>query len=103
MQDSFQSLHLINYLPILTTLFSVVFLFDFGNRLSDSFFQTNSGAEPGFVVSDLGGGYIYRRENYRLSFNVEIKNIFGRFYSEQFVLAPARGRSFVVGTTLSFN
>ncbi|MGI8670609.1 MAG: TonB-dependent receptor [Aridibacter sp.] len=73
------------------------------DRLSPTFLAENLGAEPGFVVSDIGGGYIYRRENYRLSFNVGIKNIFDRFYNEQFVLAPARGRSFVAGTTLSFN
>jgi hypothetical protein len=29
-----------------------------------------------------------------------VSNLFDRFYSEQFVFAPARGRSFTVGTTI---
>lgn len=73
------------------------------DRLSESFRQFNGGAEPGFVVSDIGGGYTFRRENYRLSFNAGVKNLFDRFYTEQFVFAPARGRSFVIGTTIELN
>lgn len=74
------------------------------DRLSDSFLVSNQGAEPGFVVSDIGGGYTFRKnDRYRLSFNVGVKNVFDRLYSEQFVFAPARGRSFVFGTTLDLN
>jgi len=58
-----------------------------------------NGAEPGFVVSDIRGGYNFRRESYRLSFNAGITNLFNRFYNDQFVFATARGRSFVLGTT----
>jgi hemoglobin/transferrin/lactoferrin receptor protein len=72
-------------------------------RLSEAFLDVNGGAEPGFVVSDLGGGYIYKKEKYRLSINAGVKNVFNRFYNEQFVFAPARGRSFVVGSTLQIN
>jgi hemoglobin/transferrin/lactoferrin receptor protein len=72
-------------------------------RLPDSFIQINGGIESGFTVSDLGGGYVYKREKLRLSFNAGIKNLFDRFYREQFVLAPARGRSFVFGTTWELN
>ena len=68
-------------------------------RLSTAFLLANAGAEPGFNASDLRGGYNFRRERYRLSLNAGITNLFNRFYSEQFVLAPARGRSFVVSTT----
>jgi hemoglobin/transferrin/lactoferrin receptor protein len=68
-------------------------------RLSSSFLTANLGAEPGFAVSDVRGGYSFRRERYRLSVNAGISNIFNRYYNEQFVFAPARGRSFVLGTS----
>jgi hemoglobin/transferrin/lactoferrin receptor protein len=68
-------------------------------RLSTSFLAANLGAEPGFAVSDIRGGYTFQRERYRMSVNVGITNLFDRFYTEQFVFAPARGRSFVAGTT----
>lgn len=68
------------------------------DRLSAVFLATN-GVEPGFAVSEIRGGYNFRRESYRLSFNAGITNLFNRFYNEQFVFAPARGRSFVFGTT----
>ncbi len=70
------------------------------DRLSAAFLTSNGGAEPGFAVSDIRGGYNFRRENYRLSFNVGVTNLFDRFYTEQLVFAPARGRSFVFGTSL---
>jgi hemoglobin/transferrin/lactoferrin receptor protein len=70
------------------------------DRLSSSFLAANGGPEPGFAVSEIRGGYTFRRERYRLSFNAGITNLFDRLYSEQFVSAPARGRSFVFGTTL---
>lgn len=73
------------------------------DRLSESFLDVNGGPEPGFVVSDLRGGYIFRNETYRLSFNAGVTNLFGEQYSEQFVLAPARGRSFVFGTRIEFD
>jgi hemoglobin/transferrin/lactoferrin receptor protein len=68
-------------------------------RLSPAFFQSNGGAESGFAVSEIRGGYNFRREHYRLSFNVGVNNLFDRYYFEQFVFAPAKGRSFVIGTT----
>ncbi len=68
-------------------------------RLSPSFFTSNRGAEAGFAVSEIRGGYNFRRENYRLSLNVGVTNLFDRYYFEQFVYSPARGRSFVLGTT----
>lgn len=70
------------------------------DRLAPEFLVTNRGPEPGYAVSDIGGGFVFSREQYRLSFNVGVKNLFDRFYSEQFVFAPARGRSFVGGTTI---
>lgn len=68
-------------------------------RLSNSFLVSNGGAEPGFAVSDVRGGYTFNRERYRASVNLGVTNLFNRLYTEQFVFAPARGRSFVVGTT----
>lgn len=69
------------------------------DRLTGSFLASNGGAEPGYAVSEIRGGYNFRRENYRLSFNAGVTNLFDRFYSEQLVFSPARGRSFVLGTT----
>ncbi|HUF04061.1 MAG TPA: hypothetical protein VMM38_07785 [Aridibacter sp.] len=54
-------------------------------------------------MSDLRGGCIYRKNNWRLSFKTGFTNIFGGQYREQFVLAPARGRSFVFGTRIEFD
>ncbi len=73
------------------------------DRLSESFLDFNGGPEPGFVVSDVRGGYIFRVDRLRVSFNAGVTNLFGEQYSEQFVLAPARGRSFVFGTRWEFN
>lgn len=72
-------------------------------RLSAEFLAVNNGPEPGFIVSDLRGGYIFRKDGFRLSFNAGITNLFGKQYAEQFVFAPARGRSFVFGTRWEFN
>ncbi len=69
------------------------------DRLSASFIASNGGAEPGFAVSDIRGGYFFRRERFNFSVNLGVTNIFDRFYSEQFVLAPARGRSLTIGTS----
>ncbi len=69
------------------------------NRLSAAFLQSNLGAEPGFVTHNLSGGYNFRREHFNLSVNVGVSNLFNRFYYEQFVFAPARGRSFTIGTS----
>ncbi len=68
-------------------------------RLTASFLASNGGPEPGFAVSDIRGGYFLRRERFNLSFNVGVTNIFNRYYNEQFILAPAKARSFVIGTT----
>jgi outer membrane receptor protein involved in Fe transport len=69
-------------------------------RLSSEFLNVNGGPEAGFVTHNLGGGYYFRRERINFSVNVGVSNLFDRFYSEQFVFAPARGRSFTVGTTI---
>jgi len=69
------------------------------NRLSAAFLQSNLGAEPGFVTHNLSGGYNFRREHFNLSINIGISNLFNRLYYEQFVFAPARGRSFTIGTS----
>jgi hemoglobin/transferrin/lactoferrin receptor protein len=68
-------------------------------RLSPSFFASNGGAEPGFAVSEIRGGYNFKREKYSLRLNLGITNLFDRYYNEQFVFAPARGRAFVIGTS----
>jgi hemoglobin/transferrin/lactoferrin receptor protein len=72
-------------------------------RLSQDFLQVNGGPEPGYTVSDLRGGYIFRKDRYRFSVNAGITNLFGRQFSEQFVFAPARGRSLVLGTRWEIN
>ena len=69
------------------------------NRLSAAFLQSNPGAESGFVTHNLNGGYNFRRERFNLSINVGVSNLFNRLYYEQFVFAPARGRSFTIGTS----
>ena len=46
------------------------------------------------------GGYHWRRDNYRLSFQLGVENLTDCLYFEQFQLAPAPGRSFVVGLTM---
>jgi hemoglobin/transferrin/lactoferrin receptor protein len=73
-------------------------------RLSDSFLLPvnqggNGGTEAGFVTHNVSGGYYFRRERFNLGINLGVSNIFDRAYSEQFVFAPARGRSFTIGTT----
>lgn len=73
------------------------------DRLSPAFllpiFQGgNGGPEPGFVTHNVSGGYVFRKERFNFSVNLGVSNIFDRFYSEQFVFAPARGRSFTIGT-----
>lgn len=69
------------------------------DRLSNSFLASNGGPEPGYAVSDIRGGYSFRRERFNVNINAGVTNIFNRFYNEQFILAPARGRSFTIGTT----
>ena len=69
------------------------------NRLSSAFRVTNLGDEAGFVTHNLNAGYTFRQENFNFKLNLGISNLFNRFYSEQFVIAPARGRSFTVGTS----
>lgn len=61
----------------------------------------NGGPEPGFVTHNVGGGYYSRRERFDWSVNLGVSNLFNRSFSEQFVFAPARGRSFTVGTSIS--
>ncbi len=74
------------------------------NRLSPAFLLPvnqggNGGPEPGFVSHDLSGGYQFKREKFNFGINLGISNLFDRQFSEQFVFAPARGRSFTIGTT----
>ena len=59
----------------------------------------NGGPEPGFVTHNLTGGYYYRGERFRFNINLGVSNLLNRAYSEQFVFAPARGRSYTIGTT----
>lgn len=74
-------------------------------RLSNSFLAPvnqggNGGPEPGYVVHDMSGGYYFRKnDRYNFSINLGVSNLFNRAYSEQFTFAPARGRSFTIGTT----
>jgi TonB-dependent heme/hemoglobin receptor len=72
-------------------------------RVSPEFSAANGGAtyEPGFVAHNLGGGYYLRRERFDMNIHLGVSNLLNKFYSEQFVLAPARGRSFTIGTTFS--
>ena len=67
-------------------------------RLSNAFPEDE--VEPGFVTHNLGGGYYFRRERFNVTLNVGVSNLLNKFYSEQFVLAPARGRSVTIGTTI---
>jgi len=69
------------------------------DRLSTSFLASNGGPEPGYAVSDVRGGYFFRRERFNFSVNLGVTNLFNRYFNEQLILAPARGRSFTVGTT----
>ncbi len=68
-------------------------------RLSPSFLLSNDGPEPGYVTHNLSGGYYFRREKFNFSVTAGISNLFDRYFSEQFTYAPARGRSFTIGTT----
>jgi len=73
-------------------------------RLSSSFLLPvdeggNGGPEPGYVTHNLSGGYYFRRERFNFSVTTGISNLFDRYFSEQFTFAPARGRSFTIGTT----
>jgi outer membrane receptor protein involved in Fe transport len=73
-------------------------------RLSDSFLLPvnqggNGGPEPGFTTHNVNGGYYFRRERFNFSITVGVSNIANKAYSEQFVFAPARGRSFTFGTS----
>lgn len=72
------------------------------DRLSTDFLQSNGGAEPGFVSHDIRGGVNFRRERYKISFTVGLENLGNRFYNEQFVFAPARGRTATIGMNLKF-
>ena len=72
------------------------------NRLSDTYLiPVNDGPEPGFVTHNIGGGYYFRHERYDFNVNVGVSNLLDRYYSEQFTFAPARGRSFTIGTTIA--
>lgn len=52
----------------------------------------------------IKGGYNWTRERYKMTFTVGVDNIADKLFWEQFVTAPAPGRSFVFGmTTEIFN
>jgi outer membrane receptor protein involved in Fe transport len=51
-------------------------------------------------VQSLRGGYTVRSEKHRVMFTVGLENLTNRLYFEHFYTAPARGRSFVFGTTV---
>lgn len=72
------------------------------DRLSPDFLQSNGGAESGFVTHDLRGGVKFRRERYTIGFTIALENLANRFYNEQFVFAPARGRGATIGMNLRF-
>lgn len=74
-------------------------------RLSDSFLLPvnqggNGGPEPGFTTHNINGGYYLRREKFTIGFTAGVSNLLNKAYSEQFVFAPARGRSFTFGTSI---
>ena len=71
-------------------------------RLSPEFRSANDNteSEPGFVTHNIGGGYYRRGERFDFNVHLGVSNLLNKFYSEQFVFAPARGRSFTVGTTI---
>lgn len=71
-------------------------------RLSPQFLLQNGGAEPGFVTHDVRGGVNLKRETYTIGLTGAVENLANRFYSEQFVRAPARGRSAMLGIRLRF-
>lgn len=62
----------------------------------------NGGPEPGYVVHNLNGGYYLRRERFNFNVNLGVSNLLNRAFNEQFVFAPARGRSFTIGTKIEF-
>jgi hemoglobin/transferrin/lactoferrin receptor protein len=69
-------------------------------RLSPEYAAANNiDVEPGFVTHNIGGGYYFRRERFNFNVNLGVSNLFNKYYAEQFVFAPARGRSFTIGTT----
>lgn len=72
------------------------------DRLSPLFIKTNGGIEAGFVSHDLRAGFNLNREFYKLGFTLALENLGNRFYSEQFVVAPARGRSLSLGINIRF-
>ena len=53
-----------------------------------------------FAVHTLRAGYTYRKEDYRVSFNVAVENVADRLYFEHFQTAPAPGRSVIFGMTI---
>lgn len=72
------------------------------DRLSPAFITANGGAEAGFVIHDVRTGFNLKSEFYKLGFTVALENLGNRFYSEQFVVAPARGRTFSIGMNIRF-
>jgi hemoglobin/transferrin/lactoferrin receptor protein len=73
------------------------------DRLSPAYLATNGGAEPGFVSHDVRGGVNFRFERCSVGFSAGVTNVGDRYFSEQFTLAPARGRSATIGLNLRFH
>jgi outer membrane receptor protein involved in Fe transport len=61
-------------------------------------FPRRTVVSSGFITHSLSSGYYFRHERFDLSVNLGVSNLADNFYSEQFVFAPARGRSFTIGT-----
>ncbi|PYT00992.1 MAG: hypothetical protein DMF63_04830 [Acidobacteria bacterium] len=81
--------------------FGKSYFVDYNVRFVPSYAAANDiEFEPGFVSHNIGGGYYMRRERFNFSVNLGVSNIMNKFYSEQFVFAPARGRSFTIGTSI---
>ena len=53
-----------------------------------------------FAVQSLRGGYTFRSEKHRVMLTAGLENLTNSLYFEHFHTAPARGRSFVFGTTI---
>jgi hemoglobin/transferrin/lactoferrin receptor protein len=57
----------------------------------------------GFTVHSLKGGYsLFKGERSPVAITVGLENLGNKFYREQFVFGPARGRSLTVGLSLRY-
>jgi outer membrane receptor protein involved in Fe transport len=56
----------------------------------------------GFTIHNLRGGYNWRGERTRVGVTLGVENLGDKFYREHFQFAPARGRTFTIGTQFKF-